>query len=182
MKKLTSSIILPLLTLIIHAQYTDQPLFDVYTLNSEEVWAVGGHGTILSTSDGGLNWDDHSNSNYHSLRSICFSDDQSGFIVGDSGLVLRTNDSGQIWTQIDLDTDDDLRTVTFADNLHGWITVKYPLGFYRTTNGGNNWIYYEHSVISMFFVDAINGWAGAYDSIQRSYDGGLTWVNQDIIS
>jgi len=182
MKKLTSSFILSLLTLIIHAQYTDQPLLDVNALNSEEIWVVGSLGTILYTSDGGLNWDDYSNSNYHNLRSICFTDDQCGFIVGDSGLVLRTNDGGQIWTEIDLETDKDLRSVTFADNLHGWITLKVPFGVYSTTDGGNNWVYYEHSLLSMFFIDAINGWAGAYDSIQRSYDGGLTWVNQHIIN
>ena len=92
MKKL---IIFLLLTLSSYAQQQDwfwqnpypqgNDLRDVSFIDSLHGWAAGDYGTIIRTTDGGLNWSviyfDPKNLN----NTICFIDEYKGFIGGDSG-------------------------------------------------------------------------------------------------
>lgn len=55
------------------------------------------------------------------LRSICFVDDQRGWIVGDGGLCLTTADAGQTWTVVATGSDAVFRQVRFNDAEHGFI-------------------------------------------------------------
>ena len=70
-------------------------------LNSQTGVAVGENSTILSTIDGGLNWNVLSSGIApYQLNNIYLIDDLRWICVGDNGLVLTTDDGGQnfeIW-------------------------------------------------------------------------------------
>ena len=56
---------------------------------------------ILKTTDGGLNWTDHSFGSTDTYQSIRFYDANTGWIVGhggsEGGLILSTSDGGDNW-------------------------------------------------------------------------------------
>lgn len=65
-------------------------------------YAVGWHGTILKTTNGGSNWEKLRNGDAltvkgYVMRAVAFVDAQKGFIVGDEGLLLSTSDGGETW-------------------------------------------------------------------------------------
>jgi len=62
---------------------------------------VGDNGTILHTSDGGLNWTKqkftYENNSLSSLSGVCFVDTNIGWAVGDcggGGLIIHTSTGG----------------------------------------------------------------------------------------
>ena len=74
-------------------------LYDVEFLDENTGWAVGYYGTILSTDNGGVNWEIHPMSTKKNLNSICFIDDNKAWIVGNEGLILHTNNGGLNWME-----------------------------------------------------------------------------------
>lgn len=68
-------------------------------------WAVGHHGVILHTTDGGLHWtlqraDREANSEKAGapLLGVWFADENTGYAVGAYGYFLVTHDGGATWT------------------------------------------------------------------------------------
>ncbi|UCB52257.1 MAG: T9SS type A sorting domain-containing protein, partial [Candidatus Zixiibacteriota bacterium] len=57
-------------------------------------WAVGQHGTILQTFDGGDNWNPQSSGTSNILRGVYFTDASTGWVVGDNGTILHTTTGG----------------------------------------------------------------------------------------
>jgi len=81
-----------------------------------------------------------------------------------------------------------LNAVEFVDSLYGW-TAQGGSAIYRTSDGGNNWVAYSGSpmgVNSISMVDTLNGWCvgaqGSTGKIIRTTDGGITWVEQQIVN
>jgi photosystem II stability/assembly factor-like uncharacterized protein len=69
----------------------------------------------------------------------------------------------------------------FFDANTGVISIQY-IGIYRTTNGGQNWIYilpnqiiFDFEIIDSNTVYGRGGSADAYGMIFRSFNKGLTW-------
>jgi photosystem II stability/assembly factor-like uncharacterized protein len=56
--------------------------------------AVGEFGTILRTTDGGINWLPVFSGTDKHFRDVYFAGSERGFAVGDSGIVMRTDNSG----------------------------------------------------------------------------------------
>ena len=80
-------------------------LYSVCFTNSVTGYAVGDAGTILKTTDGGLNWTIFNMGPGYSLTSVCFTDENTGYAAG-SGTILKTDDAGASWnTFVNLQTD-----------------------------------------------------------------------------
>jgi photosystem II stability/assembly factor-like uncharacterized protein/tetratricopeptide (TPR) repeat protein len=85
---------------------------------------IGNHqteGTILRTSDGGKTWAEISRFPGTELRSLAFSDDQTGYITGTGGTLLISGDAGHSWSEMSVDTEADLNAIHFSDPGCGWI-------------------------------------------------------------
>jgi len=88
------------------------PLTSVKFISSDVGWAVGLGGTIIKTTNGGINWAIQSNQTGYTLNSVSFTDENNGCAVGtmviwnDSlwsfipvGIILNTTNGGTTWTE-----------------------------------------------------------------------------------
>jgi hypothetical protein len=57
--------------------------------------AVGEHGTILTTRDGGALWHGRHSGTWAFLTDVAFAGSRHGWIVGDKGTIFTTADGGQ---------------------------------------------------------------------------------------
>jgi photosystem II stability/assembly factor-like uncharacterized protein len=73
-------------------------LYGVSCIGNDVGWAVGAHGVIAHTEDGGRTWSWQSSGTTTTLRSVAFGDLQHGIAVGDDGFVRSTIDGGRTWT------------------------------------------------------------------------------------
>ncbi len=132
----------------------DSRLNDVFFLNPKQGWAVGDHGVVWSTLDGGKKWSQQSTPIDCPLHSIHFVNENVGFVVGGfqhsfatrgggRGVILTTSDGGKKWTlfpAVDLPI---LHKVRMLDPMRAWIAGEsselYPSGILRTEDGGRHW-------------------------------------------
>ena len=82
---------------------TLENLSSVYFPNVNEGWAVGGEGTILNTTDGGITWTSQTSGTEAFLHSVAFIDNQVGYAVGfpnSNGVenLLHTTNGGTTWS------------------------------------------------------------------------------------
>jgi photosystem II stability/assembly factor-like uncharacterized protein len=163
-----------------------------YAADGQHAWAVGHHGTILRSADGGRTWEGVPRVPVKvELSSIAFSSDgKNGWVVGRFGNILRTTDGGQTWARLEnVPSQIFLQSVSFAQNgLAGWVAGRYGT-ILRTTDGGQTWTKvptatdasYLHSVA--FAADGLLGVAVGDDgNVWRSTDGGAGWHRVEGIS
>jgi photosystem II stability/assembly factor-like uncharacterized protein len=109
-------------------------------------------------------------------------DAANGFTPGES-VIVHTSNGGVTWTpqQTSISTSQ-LESVFFLDDLYGW--AGGPGYILYTTNGGVSWTKTttgvdNDDVEAIQFVDRLNGWnVGENGNVQRSTDGGKTWVTK----
>jgi photosystem II stability/assembly factor-like uncharacterized protein len=111
------------------------------TLNG---WACGDMGTIMHTSNGGVNWSFQTSPVNFYLHDVFFINNTTGWIISneffyEGSIILSTTDGGNNWdtTQFS-DTTVFLTTVYFSDINNGWLG---SIGghIYKTSNAGLNW-------------------------------------------
>jgi photosystem II stability/assembly factor-like uncharacterized protein len=153
-------------------------------------------GTIHKTTDGGISW---VNLNQSSLRSVSFTDAQTGYAVGFNSKILKTTNAGQSWEpQFVSMYDSRFNAVFFRNQNTGYIAggkMHSPEAgvIFKTINGGVSW--YEVSpnspeidFRSIVFPAKDTGYAvGSYQQgssgvIYRSLNGGETWIQQGIVN
>lgn len=121
-------------------------------VDSQRGCAVGDHGVVLVTSDGGQRWRRVPAPTEDRLDAVTFVDADRGWAVGGSarpythesrGVVLATTDGGRSWESIAADIVPRLRAVRFFDHEHGVAagdgTANSPSGLYTTDDGGRHW-------------------------------------------
>ena len=100
----------------------DAALHDVKFVSARHGWAVGDHGALWRTADGGQSWTLTETGTTATLRSICLLTDQVGWIAGwqvqgspelTSGVLLATRDGGQNWESLAMQSLSPLRYVKF---------------------------------------------------------------------
>jgi photosystem II stability/assembly factor-like uncharacterized protein len=170
----------------------DIPLFDIYFLNNNVGFAVGGRdncgGTgcvppgavMLRTTDGGQTWKNVSLplSQKIELQSIHFTDNLTGFAVG-TGVVLSTKDGGDTWQDTSPPNAGAVfMDVKFKDKQNGLIAATSGK-LLKTSDGGSNW-----NVTQPFEVGGVNTLAKVNDNVviasagcglYKSADFGATW-------
>lgn len=167
---------------------------------NEQNGFIGGEGTLLRSTDGGMNWTalDISTADFLAIPNwtifdIQFLDDNLGYVVVTApdnpftGGVYRTMDGGLTWTAAMLTSsgfcqfgsiyflDEDLGFAGGAGCFQNAIVDRFEAGSWSsTTSPLSGWT--EDRVLNFDFVDDDNGIAvteGAH--IMRTIDGGLNW-------
>jgi photosystem II stability/assembly factor-like uncharacterized protein len=149
-------------------------------LNALTGYAVGDAGTIIKTTNGGINWIILNSNTTQRLMSVDFIDENTGLVTGINGNILKTTDGGNNWTITTVNAG--LLGVHLVNT-----NVAYIAGFannngavLKTTNGGNNWIIintgYPIGLLSVYFSTINNGCvAGSLGRILYTTNGGLEW-------
>ncbi len=115
----------------------DTTNFSVHTVNANLVYLTkGNHGTVLRSTNGGLNWTMVPNPSLQSINKVYFIDINTGYLAGNTALYKTTN-AGSTWATL-LNTDG-FCDISFLDANTGFLlSINSPAKVYRTTNGGAN--------------------------------------------
>jgi photosystem II stability/assembly factor-like uncharacterized protein len=130
----------------------DAALHDVQFIGSAEGYAVGDHGVVWRTSDGGQTWRFVPVPTAASLRSASFLTSQVGWVAGVEwmpftrlavGVLWQTTDGGTTWHPLGDGMLPGLEHVRFFDPEEGLVVGRAspscPTGVYRTADAGVTW-------------------------------------------
>jgi photosystem II stability/assembly factor-like uncharacterized protein len=99
---------------------------------------VGDRGRIFLSNDGAKSWQAVDSGTRFALSSVCFPDDQHGWITGQAGVLLHSEDGGKTWEPQSSGVSVYLLDVDFRDALHG-IVVGRDATVLATADGGTTW-------------------------------------------
>lgn len=158
-------------------------LYSVFAVDANTVFAIGNSGTIIKTTNGGINWNILNSGTTDSLFSIFFTDGSTGFACGSLGLVLRTTNGGLNWSSIIVIPSPTLRSIYFPPTGTGNTGFISGLAqIFKTTNAGINWtpqIETGPDLYSIYFADALTGYVcGSGGAILKCTNGGPGWLSQ----
>ena len=160
----------------------------------ERVWVVGDSGTVLLTTNEGLNWLNRGNStipvNVNLVNVNSFSLD-TAIVSGNNGTntyAYRTTNGGLNWIQFFSQSNGSINSVWLRDALNGFMCGD-PVGgrwsLWKTTNGGLNWdsagLYLQQAGIEKGWNNSLqvvrnNIWFGTNNSrIYYSSNFGANW-------
>ncbi len=113
------------------------------------------------------------------IKSVCFTDDESGFLAGDAGTLLRSGDNGQTWSIIDSVTVNNLSSVHFINAQTGLLAGDSGL-ILKSTDAGFSWNKMESStnkpINDIYFIDSLTAITmGNQGEITKTIDGGNSW-------
>ncbi len=153
------------------------------------LWAVGGPGIVLYSSDGGAVWDAQDPATTVTLRDVDFVDDNNGWVVGDAGTIRATSDGGSVWTTqtSGVAANRVLRGISMVDSSVGWAVGDVGITR-KTTDGGATWVAQSNGTGQLNDVSAVDSdhaWAvgsavGGVSTIRVTSDGGSTWTTQTV--
>lgn len=90
----------PLLTPALEAPLAARSLLLDITRAGTRLVAVGEHGNIIFSDDGGGQWQQAVVPVSVNLTAVSFIDEQAGWAVGHHGVILKTEDGGSSWVQL----------------------------------------------------------------------------------
>ena len=164
---------------------TKNSLTGVYFVNERVGWAVGEYGTIIKTTDGGVNWNAQSSTLTYTFSSVQFRDTLKGWLLAErSNIILKTTNGGTSWERSDAPYSE-LYTLYFVDDQNGWAAGLNGT-IVKTANGGTSWTQQStgqaKQLNAIHFVDALYGWAAGSNYeykalLLRTTDGGVTWMS-----
>jgi len=116
-------------------------LFSLSVVDSSFAVAVGNHGTVYFTKDGGETWEKGRTPTNALLYGVSMANRTHGWVVGQLGTILRTEDGGRTWTaqpNLKVDEATHLFSVHTLDE-NSAIAVGEWGGRIYTTDGGKTW-------------------------------------------
>jgi photosystem II stability/assembly factor-like uncharacterized protein len=165
---------------------TSNDLLNVLFVNSNTGYACGDIGTIIRTTNGGINWTALVSGTNEVLTSMAVNPANINVVyaAGFNGALLKTTNAGNNWT---VQTVGGLyNAIIFTDANTG---VAAGLGgtVYRTTNGGNNWVNVDPGIGSITIHTLCIGSGVIYGGcasgkIIKSTNNGLNWSNYQTTS
>ena len=164
---------------------TGEHLYGVHFVDTKHGWAVGTGGTVLSTVDGGMNWEATSVS-ADTLTQVNFMTPNNGWTVS-IGKVHYTGSGGASWSlqhqaRDKSKTPPGILDLHFVNTTQGW-AVGGRGTVIRTENGGSRWENQldlsDKHLWGVYFVDPEHGWiVGEEGEVLHTQDGGKRWVRQ----
>lgn len=176
-------------------------LRDLYFLDSLRGWVSGDAGTILRTTNGGINWTNLNSGVTTDIYEIFFLNANTGWAITWNlehpdyySIIMNTTDGGNSWTSTRFPVNEEFYyTIYFLNENTGFLGGAPPNNIRRTTNKGVNWLpitvdsinLSRLSVEDFKFVNPQYGFAagGHIDIaglIWKTTDGGLFWKSENV--
>jgi photosystem II stability/assembly factor-like uncharacterized protein len=108
-------------------------LHAVAQVSATAIWAAGGEGVLVHTTDSGQSWE-LKQLDTNSLWALFFLDAERGWAAGNG--FFHTTDGGETWTRDN--AWGSIYDLHFVDAQRGWACGNGGVT-YRTTNGGLSW-------------------------------------------
>ncbi|RPI17004.1 MAG: T9SS C-terminal target domain-containing protein [Ignavibacteriae bacterium] len=145
------------------------------------VYAAGDdsvHGLLYKSTNNGANWNLISSGVYTPFTSMCWINENSGYISCSDGNVIKTTNGGSNFSALPTGLSN-INSISFVDNNTGYC-IKNAGHAVKTTNGGNNWIAINNVTGSLvYFINASTGFVKysdwTNDIIYKTINGGGTW-------
>ena len=148
-------------------------LYAVAVIDGERAIAVGDHGSVYRTQNGGQRWQQAESSTNRSLYSVSMADAAVGWAVGQYGTIIRTVDGGRIWAiQPGLAGKETLHLfgVHAIDADTAWVVGIWGTRM-LTQDGGMTWS--DHSV-PVTLDHPLFAWLSTEDQ-EKVRDGGVVY-------
>jgi photosystem II stability/assembly factor-like uncharacterized protein len=155
-----------------YSKAVNQNLWKCSFVDTINGWAIGDSGTIVYTSNGGLNWIAQNSKIREFMVSVSFYNLRLGWALAwglDQNFygtyIIKTTDGGSNWDTTRYPVSDTyIRTIYFMDSLTGYIGGG-PGILFKSSNGGNNW--YDCSVdttsiVSRFPINRFRFYSNGY--------------------
>lgn len=168
--------------LLVVMQVSGKGFQRVYSLDGNDVWAVGDSGNVFRSFDGGATWGTYPLGS-SILRSVT-ARNTSIWIVGDGGVCYRSTNNGESFGLQTLALGSSLLTVAFASDLVGWIGGNAGT-LLKTTDGGTTWTALPsptlQNIYCLRFSSTSNGWlVGGAGIVMRTTNGGTSWSSLSV--
>jgi gliding motility-associated-like protein len=135
-------------------------------------------GSVLESSDGGINWHTLLTGTSNGLTDIWFPTASTGYSAGNGGAIIKTINAGNTWSVINSPTGNVLRGVYFLNPDTGFICGQQE-SIYKTTNGGTTWVQQTTGPYWLrqfsFPTPQIGYCAGDNHLVFKTTNGGLSW-------
>ena len=172
---------------------TRQLLTALYFVDDKHGWAVGHDAQILTTDDGGANWElQYENLEREApLLDVWFRDSNQGFAVGAYGALLETSDGGKTWNDVSdrLDNEDGYHLNGITAVQDGGLFVVGEAGsMFRSADWGQTWEKvqgpYEGTLFGALGTASSKTLVvfGLRGNLYRSADFGNTWQEVSLSS
>ncbi len=126
-------------------------------------------GHVLVSKGGGAYPTDQATAD-HSLNTVFFLNNQTGWAAGDSSILLQTVNAGLNWTTSSIGKGERILDIKFVNATMGWASA-WNGKIYRTKDGAN-WTKEDLGITAdlnaIHFVDTLHGWVcGKENAIYR---------------
>jgi photosystem II stability/assembly factor-like uncharacterized protein len=151
----------------------------IHFFNSNSGIAGADLGTILKTTNGGVNWSLISLSVFDPVTSV-FMSGANIYLAGTNSKIFRTTNAGVSWDTTGIGG----KKLSFINSLTG-----FSISGYKTPDAGGGWLFYGYlnttNVIhTIFFTNENTGFGGStewsnplYNTlISKTVNGGVSWV------
>ena len=160
-----------------------QTMREVQYVNGVTGYAVSSGGIVLKTSNSGANWISLSTGTNYYLASLCFLNELTGFAAGmevikDTAEVLKTTNGGLTWNRLHTNSlpNGIINGVFFINESTGFVS---QIQDFRTTDGGNSWVYQGDisSSKKFYFLNNNTGYTfGGNHNIYKTKNSGSNWT------
>ena len=169
-----------------HPLPTGNQLEAVKFINQQTGIAVGAAGTIMRTTNGGLNWTVQPSPVYAYLWDVTYVNINTWIAVGvdvssgNNGIILRSTDAGISWVIVQNQGGANYKGVDFPSPNAGYVVGAGTV--HKSTDLGATWILQPTGVGNFYtvdFYDDMFGAAGGINSLRITTNGGENWIAQN---
>jgi photosystem II stability/assembly factor-like uncharacterized protein len=181
---------------------TNATLNSIKVFNQNNAIIIGYSGTVMRTSDGGLNWSNPLSttskiykttnmgatwtfvSQFNSIARVMYFINQNTGWVGNTTLILKTTNGGSSWQNLPTSFPSEISSILFQNDQTGFAAVYRKI--FKTSDGGLNWNVVDSSGVSysnLFFINLQTGFAcGSLlprgSLIKKTTNSGETWTTK----
>lgn len=167
---------------------TGHQLNSVEMMDASIAYAVGNHGTIIKSTNGGMDWKIQESNSVSNLSSISVINKDTLYVSGRDLTVLKTTDGGATWLTVRNGSygERNRSKVFFVNSTVGYLLGDGMMELFKTTDGGASWTNIPtelnfQGVTSLYFTSADTGFTsgggGTAGTMLKTTDGGAHWTN-----